>query len=311
MNTSLPELRPMDLGDILDKSFRLYRRHLRPLLTIAAIVGIPSLLLQGLALIPYFNALMPLLDPEQVQNNNRLFEDGGQAFLISFLPALCLLLGASVVGSFAAVIQAGAMVSACSNAILNKPFAVREMYRQSLARWRPQFGLIGLGVMVAIPAIILAIIPCIGALTLFVLAILGGVRLMFTEHTIMLEQKGAIDSLKRSWALTRDSFWRIFGILLVVGLMLVIISAVPTYAAQISGMLLLPQQPLVTSVLVTLVSGTVSILISAFTIMAYTHLYYDMRVRKEGLDLQLAMDRLAHADTTNPDQSGPTEPSAE
>lgn len=311
MNTSLPELRPMDLGDILDKSFRLYRRHLRPLLTIAAIVGIPSLLLQGLALIPYFNALSPFLDPQQLQNNPALFEDGGQAFLISFLPALCLLLGASVVGSFAAVIQAGAMVSACSNAILNKPFTVREMYRQSLARWRPQFGLIGLGVLLAIPAIILVIIPCIGALALIVLSILGGVRLLFTEHSIMLEQKGAIDSLKRSWALTRDSFWRLFGILFVIGLLLVIISAVPTYAVQISGMLLMPQQPLVTSVLVTLVSGTVGILIGAFTSLAYTQLDHDMRVRKEGLDLQLAMDRMAPAGATDLAQPGQTEPSSE
>lgn len=110
------------------------------------------------------------------------------------------------------------------------------MYRQSLARWRPQFSLIGLGVLV----VILAIIPCIGALALLVLSILGGVRLMFTEHSIMLEQKGAIESLKRSWALTRDSFWRLFGILIVIGLLLVIISAVPTYAVQISSMLLMP-----------------------------------------------------------------------
>lgn len=117
MNTSLPELRPMDLGDILDKSFRLYRRHLRPSLTIAAIVGIPSLLLQGLALIPYFSALMPFLDPEQMQNSQELLRDGGQAFLAGFLPALCLLLGASLVVSFASVIQAGAMASDCSHAI--------------------------------------------------------------------------------------------------------------------------------------------------------------------------------------------------
>lgn len=311
MNTSLPDLRPMDLGDILDKSFRLYRRHLRPLLTIAVIVGIPSLLLQGLALIPYFNALMPFLDPEQLQNSQELFDDGGRAFLISFLPALCLLLGASVIVSFAAVIQAGAMVSACSHAILNKPFTVRDMYRQSLARWRPQFGMIGLGVLAAIPAIILVIIPCIGALALIVLSILGGVRLLFTEHTIMLENKGAIDSLKRSWALTRNSFWRLFGILFVIALLLIVISAVPTYAVQISAMLLMPQQPLVASVLVSLVSGIVGILISAFTSMAYTHLYYDMRVRKEGLDLQMAMDRLAPIGTTDPAQPGPTEPSAE
>ena len=300
MNTSLPELRPMDLGDILDKSFRLYRRHLRPLISIAAIVGIPMLILQSLAFIPYFTALSPFLTPEGIQSNREMFEDGGQQFLATILPAFCLLMGVSFVAIFAAIIQSGAMVSACSDAIMNRPVTVRAAYRASLARWKPQFGLVGLGMLAFIPAIIIAIIPCVGIVAVVIGAVLFSVRLVFSGHSIVIEKNGAIDSLKRSWALTRGSFWRILGILLVVWLMLLIVSGVPTYAVQISGILLMPQQPLVTSILVTLVSGVVSVLVNAFTMLAYTHLYYDMRVRKEGYDLQLALDMTAPAEPQHP-----------
>jgi hypothetical protein len=97
--------------------------------------------------------------------------------------------------------------------------------------------------------------------------------------------------LGRSWQLVRGSFWRVFLIAVLAYIFISVITATPTYAISIISAML------PSSLLATAFNSTVSILISIFTTPLWfalsTLLYYDLRIRKEGFDLELQAQQLA------------------
>lgn len=58
--------------------------------------------------------------------------------------------------------------------------------------------------------VISTVIYALGFLLLIIPGIIAGVRLNFFGYAVVDEKLSAIDSLKRSWALTRGRFWQIF-----------------------------------------------------------------------------------------------------
>jgi hypothetical protein len=112
----------------------------------------------------------------------------------------------------------------------------------------------------------------------------------------MLERQGPIQSLRRSGQLVKRSFWRVFGILLVAGLIVAIAGSILKVPFSLAGGLSTTvnfsgHRIGVASVTGTLigavggiVAGTVTRPIAAGVIVL---LYMDMRMRKEGLDLAL------------------------
>jgi hypothetical protein len=98
-----------------------------------------------------------------------------------------------------------------------------------------------------------------------------------------------VKALGRSWNLVRDNWWRTVGILIIVTIMVSLIQTALAFlfggvAAVVPGL----SDDLRAGV-VTTVTTLVDALVGAITPIAITMLYLDLRVRKEGLDLdQLA-----------------------
>ena len=167
------------------------------------------------------------------------------------------------------VIMAGALIYGVSGQILGRPIPVGPAYSFALGRYMAMLGaslLADLGVLLM--AITIIGIP---------FAIFFGVRWFFVYQTASLERYGPQASLARSSDLVRDDWWRVFGILLLIGISMAIANGI---ASAILGLIpyigplgLIPYiGPIV-----------VAVLFAPVLILAQTLLYHDLRVRRDRL----------------------------
>jgi len=316
-NASMPvALRPMGLGEILDLAITLYRRNFLTLAGISAIVSIPLLILQVIA------ALFAL--------PSNLFGFTGNATSSSYSTGMLVYFGGfaliSILSSIARIYEAGAMAAAVSSSYLGRAITIRHAYGQSLRRWIPLFLsslFIWLVVLVCISPFIamfsLSIASsltgttnstasmvaafsilclCVFSIPLLLFWIYLGTRLTFYTQAIVLENSGARSGLGRSWRLVKNSFWRVWGTMFILGILINILTLVPTYAVQFGATFIFPGSIALSTIANSTINTIISILITPIQFAVMTLLYYDLRIRKEGFDLQFAMQPADPGSTT-------------
>jgi hypothetical protein len=143
----------------------------------------------------------------------------------------------------------------------------------------------------------------IGGIALPVLGVLAawlGTKLAFVPATLLVERRRLGAAIRRSWALTRGAevFWRVFGIRLLVWISLVVASGVVVGAVNLllslGGSLIFVNGggqdtlELATTIGVSLVGAGMAALGAVITGSTTALLYLDTRMRREGLDLELA-----------------------
>ena len=100
-------------------------------------------------------------------------------------------------------------------------------------------------------------------------------------------------ALSRSWSLTRGSRWRMFGLLVTMALLLYVpLVGLGAVAAVVLPGGLLGVAP---GMLTLAVVGVVQILLYPLFYCVLTVAYYDLRVRKEGFDLEVLASTLQPA----------------
>ena len=111
-----------------------------------------------------------------------------------------------------------------------------------------------------------------------------------TTNVVMVEGKGAVEALGRSKALAKGSVGTIFGTLLlaVIPVWLIYILIAFVLGAAISVLR-------TNAIAAELVASVVAIFIVPFVNVVVTLLYYDLRIRKEGFDLELMAKELGFA----------------
>lgn len=103
--------------------------------------------------------------------------------------------------------------------------------------------------------------------------------------TAILESRGILGALGRSRTLTKGLWKHAVG----VSALAWVIVALPSLGASLLASLLGPQ------IVEQLVEIAASVLLTPFYVAAITVLYFDLRIRKEGYDLELMASRLADA----------------
>ena len=127
---------------------------------------------------------------------------------------------------------------------------------------------------------------------LIVIACFLTVKFAFTSSAVVLEGLGPVDAIKRSWSLSKGSFWRILGRIWLIGIVTGLISAV---LGGIVGAILGVGAAAADSVgLLVAFSAFLSALLSAVVIPVqssfYTLMYLDERMRKENLAPMIAQE---------------------
>lgn len=284
--------RPRQLSELLDEVFRLYRRHFSLIVGVALLVALPGLvwsLATGVYLLnsnSYTN-LFTTTGTSTPAFNSQQFSNLVGTFLLGGLGALILL-----------PFSVGAVYRAVTDVALGRPATIGVVLRETLARYWPLLGLIGLGILLFIGWIIAEVIGflllVIPGLAVFCAAVYLAVRWSLVVAAMMAEDVGPIRGLGRSWNLVSGSWWRTFGILLIVGILQTIIS----YALLIVFTLFADifSSGDFRAALVSVGSTLLSALVSPITTIAVVLLYFDLRVRKEGLDL----DQLAQQTSPGP-----------
>jgi hypothetical protein len=284
--------RPMPLPELLDELFRLYRRHFSLIVGVALLVSVPGLVWSLVTGVYKLNS----------SSYANLFITTGSTtptFNSQQLTNLFGLLALGFIGGFFLLpLSVGAVYRAVTDVALGKPATIGSVLRETLARYLPLLGLfalfalIGLGWFIAeVIGFVLLILP---GLAVLCAAIYLFVRWSLSIAAMMAEDIGPIRGMGRSWNLVRGSWWRTFGILLIVTIMQTIITYALFFLFGLIAALFSTgdfQAALVQ------VGGTLlGALVSPITTIALALLYFDLRVRKEGLDL----DQLAQQSSAGP-----------
>jgi len=121
-------------------------------------------------------------------------------------------------------------------------------------------------------------------LILLLMTLFFGARLLLTIPIAVIEHAGAGKSIVRSWNLTRGSFWRALGFLFAVNLCYYACMILPANIVLYG----FNQQTL--AIIIRYSSLIIAVPIVS---IAYTLFYYDVRIRKEGYDLELQVEQLS------------------
>lgn len=300
-------LRPLQLGDLFDGTFRAIRSN--P----AVMFGFSVALLAVLSLISaavqaaFSSSFYSIIDDPQAALDDDLTStaSGLSSLLVSNL-------GTSALTMLATAILSGILALTVSDAVLGRVTALGDAWSRVRPRLWPLIGtsvLMGIiqtvAVVVvlalfAIPLVIafssnsdpgaVAVLPLLLGIPVALAAMLFlTVRLLFAPMTVVLEDLGPIAALKRSWALTRGGFWRICGRLLLIGLITAVASGIIGGAVGILGSLFMfITSPAVGVAITAFLTGTASGLVVPIAAAFETLMYVDERMRRENLAPVLA-----------------------
>lgn len=246
----VPVLRPLSLGEVLDTSFAIYRLLFGPLLLISVLTQ-----------------TVPLAIGVYVQAAGGVAQE----------PALW-------------VLSVGLTLVLSSVGTAASTFVVADTYLgssltpgQAFLRSTPFMGrLIGTSLLVSL-------VMGMGFIFFIVPGVIAACGLLLTPSALVLEDlPGGTPAMARSWALSRGFRLKIFGALLVAFFLLLIPGIALGALALGSTGDSLTEESLTVGVLI--VQSLLQILVYPFFYVLTTVLYYDLRVRKEGFDLErLAM----------------------
>jgi hypothetical protein len=305
-------LQPLTLGTILSGSFQVMRRNPRPTfgvsLVINGIIGLITILTVGAA--TYFS-----LDRVVNATESAVDDIAAGGVAVTLLSSL-LGLGLALVGT--AILQ-GIISLEVARGTVGEKLRFRALWALARGRVGVLIGwsvLIGAVVFVVTAVVVVAIVVLavtlgtlgiVLAIVVGLLAIAGaialgawlGTRLSLVPSVLLLERLTLMPALRRSWSLTTGYFWRTFGIQILVAAIVGIAAQVVTFPVSIilslssgvtnpngdlsalAGTTLLSM--VVTTVIGSLVASVTAIITSASTAL----IYIDLRMRKEGLDLDL------------------------
>jgi hypothetical protein len=115
------------------------------------------------------------------------------------------------------------------------------------------------------------------------------IRWRVVVPAIVVEGLGPVEGIRRSWRLTLNYWWRTLGLVALLGVISYVISVGPTTVIVFILLYATPTNPVLASALSGAVGTATSLLFLPLELIAITLYYFDLRVRKEGFDLDAAM----------------------
>jgi hypothetical protein len=268
------DLRPLSLGEILDRTFSLYRLHFFLFLGITAI---PHLLILAMNLA---GTLLTKMPDVAAQPPAEQWQSAASSGLMAF-GVVGLIVGV-VIYLVAYLFAQGGTVFAVSELYLGRTTSIGASLRRMRGQLGSLFGVIILNGLATLGATLFLIIP----------GIYVACRLIACVPAALLEDLGPRSSLERSFKLTKGFAGRafiIFFLYLILFYAAALLFMFPfLFAAGISAKD--PGMARVWLALSQVGNFLAAILVGPFLTIATAVFYYDLRVRKEAFDLQLMMN---------------------
>jgi hypothetical protein len=295
MPAGAPVLRPMSVGEILDASFKVYRRNFVTMAKAILVVAVP------------FGLLSALIRASISTNTNTISSISTSPSATPSASTFAANLTTDFVSLLAAAVSTAVIYRVVGSAYLGNPSSWKEAVSIGLRKahsvlWVTFLSIVGYLVVIVIPTAIIIAVAAHSAgfavLAGFVLGIPALCALVWfwvvselAIPSLMLEGFKGTKALLRASRLVRHLWWRSFGCMLLVSLIVGVLTGV--VAGVIVGILIAFSSSDLATIVVLFVSGVLTtVLFTPITASAYLVLSIDLRVRKEGYDIQLLASQL-------------------
>jgi hypothetical protein len=318
------ELRPLSLGELLDRTFTYYRQHFW---TLVGIMAIPE------AVLVAAYSLLLVGGWSSVRTTTAQTPAAIQAQLPKALVGMFVAFGVTLVlYIFVYSIALGAVTWAVSEFHLGRTITIKECYRRLRGKVGRIIGLGLLGVTVCVcgylafflaiglpvgigfgvGALVKKLLPGTGGLVVVVVigaagvagAVVGGIWVVravlrycgVAVPALVLEDIGPVRAMGRSWRLAKGKTGPILWILVLTGLIRLVFGLVfqaPFWVAGVLAGFKTSVMPLALSVPMTISAGIGGAIGGPLIMIGLVLLYYDARVRSEAFDLELMMASLS------------------
>ncbi len=294
-------LRPLRLGEFLDGAFGAVRANPRIMLGFSAVV---------IALTVALGTVAVFLTRDVIRNQALNMPTSEFSSFEADLEVLQIQAGSnwiSLLMVFILPLMTGLLITSVSRSVIGQKATMQQLW--ALTKRKLGFLLL-LTFLISLATVI--VVVAYGLLVVFLAAttnwwvtvafiLVGGlgvvalifwiaIRTLLVPPVLVLENARFFDSIKRSWLLTRGSFWRMLGIYLLTQIIVGVVAAVVIGPATMIATLLAVGSdttsgvPLIIMSLAMTVTYTIT---TSFSAAVVALLYVDQRMRREGLDVEL------------------------
>jgi hypothetical protein len=261
-------LHPMTFGDILDGSFRLLKANLRTIVLVSSVFLIPVNLVAAFFQRDLFGgySFLRLLEDPTLLEETATGAPSNAALFGSLFGVLAGVLVTPFLGGAVSRIVAASYLGGS----LEPGPAIRATGRRFLVLLAVFFCTL----LLKLAGLLICLVGALVAMTFF----------LVTTPAVMVEEAGPIQAMARSLTLVRPRFWPVMGIGIVSGLL----------ASFLGNVLATPFQFAALAIgyrwgwILVAVGGIVPALVTTpFVAIVATLVYFDLRIRNEGFDLQM------------------------
>jgi hypothetical protein len=270
------DLRPLSLGEILDRTFSLYRQNFWLLVGISALPQFPVLAVNLTNLWSTRNLIGRVTVVGSAPTPTSVFQSLGVGALIAI-----------VFGAVAYLFTHGGTVFAVSELYLGRTATIGSSLRRVWAKFGKLLGVVLLNLAAVIVGLTLLILP----------GFYVACRLITCVPAALVEDLGPGGSIARSSRLTEGNVGKSFVIYLLYYCLLITAFVLVVYPFSYAAARSLrdPEMRHIWSSLGQLSSFVAGALVGPIFTISATVFYYDLRVRKEAFDLQLMMNQAGGA----------------
>jgi hypothetical protein len=258
-----PQLRPLSVGEVLDASFKIVRQSFGTLAGCVVVVALP------------LNIVNTLITTSTSDNAFNLDSTSSNAS-VSTGTELAGVLLTTTLSLVLTTLAAAACFRAVSGVYLGEQPTVGGSLSFAATR--------------VLPVIVLSFLYFFGLIPAYIALIIPGVWLTVAWSVsfpaLLSEGLGPVGALGRSFRLVKGRWWPTFGALLVMYLLVIVISGI--LGALLGATLVAAvDNEAVAAVFYTIINTLSSLITLPLMASVLTVVYFDLRVRKEGFDLQL------------------------
>jgi hypothetical protein len=259
-------MRPLSVGEILDAALKIYRRNFKTLSMAVLVLVVPLSILDTLITASTTKNAFDYTGTSTTVDSSGSFFAGALARLLL------------------SVLTFSVATAACYHAVIRGYFGEQTTWQESL-----RYGISHLWRMLG-----LGLLALLGLIVPFVLLIVPGiwlaVRWSVAAPALLAEEIGPARALGRSFGLVKGRWWPTFGALIC---MYILISIAQFIVVSLMGVIFATSgSQVVVAVVLTILTAIASAITYPLQAAVFTLIYFDLRVRKEGFDLQLMAQRM-------------------
>jgi hypothetical protein len=292
-------LRPLSLSDVFNASVSYIRTNPKATLGLTTIVVVVAQVIALLIQIGPLASAAGVLSPTAA---GRFDQSDVPEISDSAIVGLLLSSTAGIVTTaLAGIVLSGLLTVVVGRAIFGSTISIGEAWHRVRGRLLPLLGVTALEaagasvLIVVVVGLVAAVSQIIGGAAAFIVGVLFGLALIallvylytmlsFAPTLIVLERIGVWHAISRSFALVKNDFWRVFGILLLA----VVVAGPFSVVGQIMLAVGESTRTAIIAVVLISVGGAIGQIVTApFNAGVVVLLYTDRRIRAEAFDLVL------------------------